>query len=616
MSKNIIIRSMRTVSLPIRFNELYLELSNVCNAECAHCYVSSGPQAARDRLTPQTCRELIAAAAASDIVAPRVILAGGEPTLRWDEMMEILQAAHNYSMTSGIITNGWWGRTRQISRRRAGELATVGIGHVEISLSAYHRQFVSNAHVQNVLDALADNGIDMVLQVRYDTEHSAVRLLDQFDRPQKSRVIALPISGVGRGATLAPLLIPRLEIEQRPEGSCAHDLSLTVNPIGNVYPCCCGAENTTGLRLGNIYETPISQIIEQLGKRPAIGCLATLGPAELLRMIAAKGYPVPETAGHATICELCVDLFNRPSVVAAVDEVTTDPAAVGRVARSGADVPTDAELLAEAWSDGVAQPSGARVLRRGHQVIKVGTGMTAIRLNQQVDWLKRVRAAGVTCVPEVVAVYDEDGKYGYAMRAYNMLAVPPPPRVPALARLLLDHLESIWRLPTASAPPSDLAGYTDKVASILAGYDAELAARFRTAGAASWAGLEVPRPCLVHGDATFENLAVDPMGGLMVLDPLPQQAPALSIPELDAAKVLQSAAGWEAFVRRRSTMLRVPIELRPLITDRFGAQRWSAVLWLTVSHLARTLFYGAKVGNAAALLPSIRLLLDDLPGNP
>jgi hypothetical protein len=181
------------------------------------------------------------------------------------------------------------------------------------------------------------------------------------------------------------------------------------------------------------------------------------------------------------------------------------------------------------------------------------------------------------------------------------------------AKKIIAALEKIWQIPPVFNPPMDWHGYKRRMSSLLEKYDRALSVEFNILSE-KVIGFNKGRTeiCTVHGDPTFENVVYDSNGDLILIDPNQQTAPTICIPELDAAKILQSLFGWEAFVYRQKNCLQINTDLIPVIEQRFGAHGWLTCVWLLLTHLIRTLPYGAKVNDAKRLLPSIKILLDYL----
>lgn len=322
--------------------------------------------------------------------------------------------------------------------------------------------------------------------------------------------------------------------------------------------------------------------------------------------IILAGRPI-ELALHVRFSTSCGVEMN-PAPFEGLDEVELIRAPVMPVGRAATAIPADEFSFSE--------PSGAGVFMVGDYYLKTARGEAGIKLKAQAEWLSYVRSQGVSCVPKVVALHTDDtGLVSYLMRGYRINSPGADYGPTEMASEVLGRLETVWEVPAPTPTPPDWPGYIGRVGSLLARYDERAAGLLTETGQRVY---ELNRARVkgytVHGDPTFENVVYDEDAELILLDPNPQTPPHVCLPELDAAKVLQSAFGWESFVYRRSAELRVDTSLRPLIQSRFGPDGWPTCLWLLATHLVRTLPYGAKVDDGTRLLPSIRGVLDHLSG--
>lgn len=654
----------------LHFQELYLELSYLCTAECSHCYVSSSPHADRTRLdTDLACRAIEESLSINEI-SPQVAIAGGEPTIFWDDLLTIIRFASQRGLRVLLISNGWWGRSLKTCREKLDALIEHGLTRLEISTSAYHRQFVDSAAVNNIILAGRGRPIELALHVRFSTSCGVEMNLAPFEGLDEVELIRAPVMPVGRAATA----IPADEFsfaEGFPRGSCQDDLSLLINPKGDCFPCCGGSELSDHLRLGNIAEESLKDILLRAEERKLLPCLTEKGPTFIAQALRADGFKELIPGNYVNICDLCSSIFNVPRLATAAERWVNSPASrkpavleepaaeaprplpsmptarsplVGIQPRSrpAAPRPTESEwdagasppltpglipdLLAQ-LSDGSnrgdalkpftpSEPSGASVFMVGDYYLKTARGEAGIKLKAQAEWLSYVRSQGVSCVPKVVALHTDDtGLVSYLMRGYRINSPGADYGPTEMTSEVLGRLETIWQVPAPTPTPPNWPGYIGRVGSLLARYDERAAGLLTETGQRVY---ELNRARVkgytVHGDPTFENVVYDEDGELILLDPNPQTPPHVCLPELDAAKVLQSAFGWESFVYRRSAALRVDTALRPLIQSRFGPDGWPTCLWLLATHLVRTLPYGAKVDDGTRLLPSIRGVLDHLSG--
>ncbi|PYP39446.1 MAG: hypothetical protein DMD43_10795, partial [Gemmatimonadetes bacterium] len=105
-------------------------LTRRCNLECAHCYISAGPnETATDELTTAECLRI-----AGEILevnpAPMFILSGGEPLLR-EDLPVIASYASTRGATVVVGTNG-----TLLTDERIAALRDAGVTGVAVSIDS------------------------------------------------------------------------------------------------------------------------------------------------------------------------------------------------------------------------------------------------------------------------------------------------------------------------------------------------------------------------------------------------------------------------------------------------------------------------------------------------
>lgn len=141
-------------------------LTKRCNLECAHCYISAGPEeATAGELTTDECLRI-----ADEILdvnpAPMFILSGGEPLLR-EDLTTIATHASTRGATVVVGTNG-----TLLTDDKIVELKDAGVTGVAVSIESldpsYHDRFRrghgSLGSTLTAVESLAKNELDFVIQ--------------------------------------------------------------------------------------------------------------------------------------------------------------------------------------------------------------------------------------------------------------------------------------------------------------------------------------------------------------------------------------------------------------------------------------------------------------------
>lgn len=636
-----------TYNSTIRFQELFIELSYLCNAQCNHCYVSAGPHVDATKLDMETIFNVIRQSLDVDEIAPKVAIAGGEPTLFWDDLLAVISYAAKNGLQTLIISNGWWGQSKDACKKKLDELIESGLTRIEISTSAYHREYISPSSVNNIIELCRERPIELSMHIRTNKSCGHRENIALFDVDQVE-LMSQAIIPTGRAA----VKIDGSEFtysDGLPHGNCRHDLSFLVKPNGDCYPCCGGSELTASLRLGNIKEESLKEIIDRLNRRRLLSILTGKGPSFIANGLIADGFTQIDRDCHVGICDLCTGISQSPGLSMAAerwvnspdsnirqlestpklkndffDEIKTNRQTRQEISEMVIPIlrklaPNEYNLDTNVYRFIQHQPSGAILLPFKDYYLKiVKTSSPYVnRILNQIHWLEHAWNQGVTCIPKVLFKFSEkNGITGYVMPRYRCNTPGSESETISKVTRLLINLETIWRVPVSSPKAVDWNGYVFRVEKILSEYDNTMAELLRNLGIQIGRMKEFKKSYTVHGDPTFENIVYDGDGNLILLDPNPQPDPAVPIPELDFAKVMQSAFGWESFVYGRSTELLWNRDLRPVVSSRFGPSGWPVCTWLLITHLVRTLPYGAKINDPYSLLSTIKLFLyhlrDDL----
>ena len=125
-------------------------LTRRCNLECAHCYISAGPEeTAADELTTGECFR-IAAEILEVNPAPMFIFSGGEPMLRQD-LTELAAYAASRGATVVVGTNG-----TLLTDRAVAALKAAGVSGIAVSVDSLDPQHHDNfRHGQGAFEATA-----------------------------------------------------------------------------------------------------------------------------------------------------------------------------------------------------------------------------------------------------------------------------------------------------------------------------------------------------------------------------------------------------------------------------------------------------------------------------
>ena len=298
--------------MPICYNSLVMENTNRCNARCRMCYQSAGEGKECGRVDLEVAERCIREAAEIETVGSRFHLAGGETFLYPDECYTLFQVAYDAGFASiTATTNGFWGSDLTSAREKCARMRDSGVTGIELSWDHWHGEFIPARAIDNCLLACRENDIDVNLRLLSTKRHKmdeSLSLLDSESLRLAQTISCGPVIASGR----AMEALDRDDIymsERGARGSCFTALNLTVNSFGEVFPCCSGFETCRSCAFGNIYDTPISEIVSKMNSDPMLRQLVFMGAESFLPMLHDGGCEIRE-GDYRTACEMCSAIFS------------------------------------------------------------------------------------------------------------------------------------------------------------------------------------------------------------------------------------------------------------------------------------------------------------------
>lgn len=314
-SFNALKQKLNNQEYPVHFHSLVFETTYLCNAFCDHCYTSCGPKVSRKRLDLEKAKQVIEQASSLPNIAKRCHIGGGEATIFWDDLLEMLNHAKKFGFYNSIVTNGWWGKDPEKARQKTLELKNAGLEKMEFSMSAFHQDYIDPQVVPNIIRAAKEYGIKVVLRVSTTKSHrasEALRCIESMEQGDIS-ICSSKVTAMGRAKAAIP--IDDLWTEPGiPLGACHEVLNLTVNPDGDIFPCCAGSETCPPLKLGNCFESSIASIMKNLRGNTLVKMLVHSGPAFYATLIEEAGYGHKLHSEYTNYCHLCNHIFTDPEL--------------------------------------------------------------------------------------------------------------------------------------------------------------------------------------------------------------------------------------------------------------------------------------------------------------
>ena len=213
-----------------------INLDNRCNANCAHCCVSSSPTAT-DKLDDDEVRRIIDDA----IEHPDVVeigFTGGETLLRKRYALELFKRATDGGLSITCVTNGYWGLTPERAKQMFADLEAVGLSAMTISYDDFHSPYISVESIRNVLEASKDSPIKTILNMAVSRTQDSSALLQELGSSAYCVPVTkypIPPAGEARNIEDASEFL-RVPIEEKHFRCPGYEV--IYHNDGRVLPCC------------------------------------------------------------------------------------------------------------------------------------------------------------------------------------------------------------------------------------------------------------------------------------------------------------------------------------------------------------------------------------------
>jgi len=303
-------------------------ITDRCNGDCNFCGIERNVN--QHDLPVETILNCIDQAYGLGI--PRIGFSGGEPFLRYEDMLESIRYANSKGVKSSVVTNASYAKDKKTGFNLVRELKDAGLENINISFDADHLENIPfDSYVNAIEGALSNNlKVDLKIVDRTSTEDTNKKLLDKLAeylggkienktihlKDGKSICVQhLPVIRSGRAKEL-----DEKEFSLQPIGGIqycnAEDIVVKSN--GDILPCCSfPAVSDNFYVMGNAQDTELKTVIKRINEH-IIGSVL-LSPFSFKRirnvMENSKNPEVKRIASaeYVSPCEFCGEVFSNPS---------------------------------------------------------------------------------------------------------------------------------------------------------------------------------------------------------------------------------------------------------------------------------------------------------------
>jgi hypothetical protein len=262
--------------------------------ECEHCFVYSAPNA-KGTFTLNQIKQVLDELDKIGTIE-WVYFEGGEPFMFYPLMVEGIKLAKNRGYKIGVVTNAYWVTSEEDAFLWLKPLFELGISDLSISDDEFHYGNEKDNPAKLALAASKKLGIpgDAI-----SIDKPPVEMISKTSKGEP--VICGGALLKGRAAEKLAVDLPKRKyvgFQDCPEEDLRNPSRIHLDPYGYVHIC-------QGLVIGNMWETPLSEIVIEYDAdaHPICGPLLSGGPALL-----AKKYDVKHDEEYSSACHFCYEV--------------------------------------------------------------------------------------------------------------------------------------------------------------------------------------------------------------------------------------------------------------------------------------------------------------------
>lgn len=292
----------------MEFNNVAILLTENCNARCEMCCDSRG------RVVGKTLDineiDLILENINNVKSINHISLTGGEPML-YKEMVEyILNYKFNRNISISLKTNGFWGNNFSKAEEFISKYAKK-ISKISLSYDEFHIPFINVDSLKNIIKISTKNNIPTeVVACFLNDSMKPGEILDMLgEESYYTDYYFQPVIKTGSAKDFNCNKYIKLLDTDRDILACiaTSDPDLTINPNLDVFPCCSQVIENTILKIGNLKEDTLENIIQSVLHNEIFCTLFSEGFTPFLNLLIKNNIEYPKEL--ASPCEFCEFLF-------------------------------------------------------------------------------------------------------------------------------------------------------------------------------------------------------------------------------------------------------------------------------------------------------------------
>lgn len=264
-----------------------------------------------------------------------ILFTGGEPMLRQDLVLRLVEIAKRAGLAASVTTNGFWGQTLPAARRTLSALRKAGLTFFTLSYDRYHAKFQGPEPARNIVRAAEELGVPMNVTItRVVNDSEVADLIKPFEDSRHARLRFYDVQPVGRARNF-----PAESLRSETEGACQGAAIPAVTDDGRLTACNGPSyfqPATSPLNVGSLNESSLTDLLRKHRDDPILETIRTFGPARLRQELSSiPGFEdFAWKNSYSGICDLCIHVNSNPEAVAALRERLSMPELVAERASS------------------------------------------------------------------------------------------------------------------------------------------------------------------------------------------------------------------------------------------------------------------------------------------
>jgi len=313
---NISLRDYVTEDSIYNPKSLAIRITYQCNISCKFCYNNSTADS-KTNLSEEQVIEIIEKAREEGFETMGI--SGGEALMYRDVVLAAVRRAKELGYKGvGIVSNGFWAKTKTSAKKLLMALKKAGFqppkDMFSMSAGEFHHEWLDWKYAKNAISEY-HRIFKHPLSIDFETTPGNENLMDEFKEhvakegiTEKQYILRERkiVANLGRWKDLDEGIIRQKPIDAF--GKCGAINRFSIQPDGDVVPCCGFNRYNTGIILGNVLNSSIPEVITAAQENLANKYLTHV-PMNVIYKELSKEFTMPDK--FSVICELCELIFSK-----------------------------------------------------------------------------------------------------------------------------------------------------------------------------------------------------------------------------------------------------------------------------------------------------------------